>query len=177
MTMFWKCWNLTFWPHPRVKGMGKLWWVSSSKDCYHVDAFVIPLNLICNMTMFRRNLNFDLLNPTPGCCICDSLKFDMQHDHALKELNYDLLIPPHMVGAGSGVGVICVLNFYYHVSALGIPLNLICSITIFWKKMNFDLLTPPQGRRDGVCRQNMFYYVAAFVIPLLLPCCCICDVL
>ena len=40
------------------------------------------------------------------------------------------------------------------------------------EKMNFDLLTPPQGWRDGVCRQNMFYYVAAFVIPLLLPCCC-----
>ena len=28
----------------------------------------------------------------PSCCICDSL-FDMQHDHVLKKLNFDLLTP------------------------------------------------------------------------------------
>ena len=27
------------------------------------------------------------------CCICDSLKFDMQHDHVLKKLNFDLFNP------------------------------------------------------------------------------------
>ena len=25
------------------------------------------------------------------CCICDSLYFDMQQDHVLKQLNFDLL--------------------------------------------------------------------------------------
>ena len=57
--------------------------------------------LICNMLTFRKNvLTFD---PTKGvnvyvgpeyvlacCCIRDSLLFDMQHDHVLKKLNFDL---------------------------------------------------------------------------------------
>ena len=30
----------------------------------------------------------------PCCCICDSFQFDMQHDHILKKLNFELLIPP-----------------------------------------------------------------------------------
>ena len=30
----------------------------------------------------------------PCCCIRDSLKFDMRHDHILTKLNFDLLIPP-----------------------------------------------------------------------------------
>ena len=29
----------------------------------------------------------------PWCCIHDSLKFDMQNDHVLKKLNYDVLTP------------------------------------------------------------------------------------
>ena len=28
-----------------------------------------------------------------GCCICDSIYFDMQHDRVLKKLNFDLLTP------------------------------------------------------------------------------------
>ena len=28
--------------------------------CYHASAFVIPFNLICNMTLFFFKLNFDL---------------------------------------------------------------------------------------------------------------------
>ena len=29
----------------------------------------------------------------PWCCIHDSLKFDMQNDHVLKKLNFDVLTP------------------------------------------------------------------------------------
>ena len=29
----------------------------------------------------------------PCCCICYSVKFDMQHDHVLKKLNFYLLTP------------------------------------------------------------------------------------
>ena len=28
-----------------------------------------------------------------SCCIRDSLSFDMQHDHVVKKLNFDLLTP------------------------------------------------------------------------------------
>ena len=53
-----------------------------------------------------KNGNFDLLTPSQGlegggglgglqakylvrfCCICDSLKFDMQHDHVLKKVEF-----------------------------------------------------------------------------------------
>ena len=27
--------------------------------CFHVTVYVVPLNLICNMTLFRKKLNFD----------------------------------------------------------------------------------------------------------------------
>ena len=72
------------------------------------------------MTMFRRKLNFDLLNPTPGfgggggggvlcvkyllpcCCICDSLKVDMHHDNALKMLNFT----PRVAGGEASAGKI-----------------------------------------------------------------------
>ena len=58
--------------------------------------FSIPFNFLSNMTMFLKSytLPFD---PTPWSwwkgsagkivCICDSLKFGMQHDHVLKMLN------------------------------------------------------------------------------------------
>ena len=36
------------------------------KYLLHVAAFVIPFNLICNMTMFKKNINFDILTPPPG---------------------------------------------------------------------------------------------------------------
>ena len=42
----------------------------------------------------------------PCCCICDSLEFDMQHDIALKKLNFHLLIPRVSGGGGGGGGVL-----------------------------------------------------------------------
>ena len=65
--------------------------------CYHVAAFMILFNVICNMTMFwkswimtywphpqgrevgRGGLQAKYL--LPSCYILDSLIFDMQHDH------------------------------------------------------------------------------------------------
>ena len=49
----------------------------------------------------------------PCCCIPDSFKYDLQHDHVLKKLNFDLLTPPPGSGAGGG----CVQNICYHVAA------------------------------------------------------------
>ena len=40
---------LTFWPEG--SGGGVCW----QNICYHVDAFVIPFNLICNMTIFWKS--------------------------------------------------------------------------------------------------------------------------
>ena len=38
---------------------------------------------------------------------------------------------------------VCGQNICHHVAALVIPFNLICTMTMFLKKLNFDLLTPP----------------------------------
>ena len=64
--------------------------------CYHVSAFLIPFN------------------------------FDMQHDHVLKKLNFDLLTPSPWLwgwwvgggggGGGGGWGV-CGPNICYHAAA------------------------------------------------------------
>ena len=40
------------------------------------------------------------------CSILHSLKFDMQHDHVLKKVNFDLLTPsPGSEGGGRGLQV------------------------------------------------------------------------
>ena len=38
--------------------------VYGQNSCYHVAALVFPLNLICNMTMFKK-FNVDLFDPSP----------------------------------------------------------------------------------------------------------------
>ena len=38
----------------------------------------------------------------PWCCIHDSLKFDMQNDHVLKKLNFDVLTPLPKSTQGDG---------------------------------------------------------------------------
>ena len=71
-----------------------------------------------------KKLSFDLLTPTPGsgggvgrglgakyllpcCCICDSLKFDMQHDCVLKKkMNLHLFTQPLSLPRGWDTGLI-----------------------------------------------------------------------
>ena len=83
-----------------------------------------------------KTLNFDLLTPIfmvgvgdlwakyllPCCCICNSLQFDMQHDHFLKKkFNFDCLTPK----AGSvGRGGVCGQSSCYHATAFVIIFNL-----------------------------------------------------
>ena len=74
--------------------MGRVGVFGQNLSCYHVAALEIILNLIYNMTMFLKKLNFDQLSPTVGlgggggggggklrakpcCCISDSVQFDM----------------------------------------------------------------------------------------------------
>ena len=52
-------------------------------------------------------------------CFHVFLEFDMQHDHVLKKLNFDLL---------RGV---CGQNICCHVDAFMIIFNLICNMTMF----------------------------------------------
>ena len=65
--------------------------------CYLVATFVIPIN------------------------------YDMQHDHVLKKMNFDL--SPSSPGCG-GVGDLRA-KFCYHVSAFAIPFNLVCNMALF----------------------------------------------
>ena len=44
------------------------------------------------------------------CCIYDSLKFDMQHDHFLKMQKFDLLTPPPGSGGGKLEGCLSTKN-------------------------------------------------------------------
>ena len=63
----------------------------------------------------------------PCCCIRDSLLFDMQHDHVLKQWNLDLLTPSpgsERLGEGGKVFATMLLCFV-------IPFNLICIMTMF----------------------------------------------
>ena len=64
----------------------------------------------------------------PCQCIHDSLQFDMQHDHVLIKLSYDLLTPTPESGVGA---VDCRQIICHHVVAFVIPFNLICNIKLF----------------------------------------------
>ena len=73
---------------------------------------------------------------------------------------------------GFGVGG-CRHNTCYHFSAFVIPSNMICNMTIFWKKVEFwsyDHTFRVRGWGWGVCCQNICYHVALFVIPFYLIC-------
>ena len=137
MIMFWKNWILTFWSHPLSPprgsgtGLGSIWfatWPCSEKiKFWHFDptpkSFATMLlhsrfPLICNMTMFWINWILTCWGEVGlwakylllYCCICNSLKFDMQHDHVLPKLN--LTFWP----TGSGRGG-CGQNICYHITA------------------------------------------------------------
>ena len=98
----------------------------------------------------------------PCFCSLDSLKFDMQHDHVLKKLNFDLLNPSR----GSWGRGVCGQNICYHVAALLILLNLIC----IWpcsEKVEFWTTDPIPRVWGGVFSQNICYHVATFLFLIL----------
>ena len=72
--------------------------------CYHVAAFIMPLNLICNKTISVKVKVWptDRFGRVGVCgksiCYRDSLY--MQHDLVLKKFKFDLLNP----SPGSGLG-------------------------------------------------------------------------
>ena len=82
----------------------------------------------------------------------------MQHDFFQKKM-FGNLTRPREYG--------CVLwhNMCLHVAAFVIPFNLICNMTMFWKKLNFDLLTPPPGSGRG----SMGKMFATILINALFP--------
>ena len=103
------------------------------------------------------------------CCICDSLIFDMQHDHFLKMLKFDLLTPPQGQG-GKLEGCLSTKNMlpcccFYNSFKLDMQHDHVVE-----KKLNFDLLDPPQvsGLGGGGGGWGLW-------VKYLLPCCCICD--
>ena len=46
---------LIFWPLTLGSWRRRAWGGLRANICYHVAAFMIPFNLICNMTMFRKS--------------------------------------------------------------------------------------------------------------------------
>ena len=72
----------------------------------------------------------------------------MQHDHALKKLNFDL-IPRAGDGGLVGAGLPGLRrNKCYHVATFVIPFDMHHDHVL--KKLNFDLLTSPPGSGMGV---------------------------
>ena len=84
-----------------------------------------------------------------------------KHDHALKKLKFDLLIPSLRVSGGGSVGKTFATMLLHFV----IPVYLIW----LWKSWNSTYWPNPQGRgvgggggREGVCGQTISYHVAVF---------------
>ena len=110
----WLCFEqVEIWPFdPRVK---REWGrICGQNICYHVDAFLILYNLICNKTCSEKvdfwppgsvcvcrgwGLGANYL--LPCCCLCDSLEFDMPHDNVLNKLSFDFWPPGSWGEAGS----------------------------------------------------------------------------
>ena len=79
--------------------------VCEQNICYHVAAFMIPFNLICNMPLFWKKWILIFWIHTLGSW---------------------------SAGGGGGCGF-CMQNICYHVGAFMFPFNLICNLTMFWK--------------------------------------------
>ena len=66
------------------------------------------------------------------------------------------------LGQGGGV---CRQNICKHAAAFAIPFNLICNMTMFWKKKRIFTFWPhPLKSCKGrvVCAQNICYHIASF---------------
>ena len=77
----------------------------------------------------------------------------MRQDHDCENFNFDLLTPRVKGGLPP--------NIWYHVAAFMIIFNLICNITVFEKRLNYDLLTLWLWW-VGACGQNICRHDAAF---------------
>ena len=96
----------------------------------------------------------------PCCCNRDSLQFDMQHDLVLHKLNFDHLAITLVSGDVVWVGV-CGQNICYHAAAFMIPFNLICNMTVYWKRGILTYwphpLGPSRGWDSGLRSKSTFY--------------------
>ena len=61
MTIFWKSWILTYWPHPKGGVV-----VCRQNICYHAAAFRDSLLIDMQHDDILKKLHFDLLTPSPG---------------------------------------------------------------------------------------------------------------
>ena len=74
----------------------------------------------------------------PCYCIHDSLSFDLQHDHVLKKLRFDLYTPTPGSGDGGGLQEKCLRPSFCIPDSLKFDMQ----HEIVLKKLNFDLLAP-----------------------------------
>ena len=140
---------------------------------FHFAAFVILFNLIFNMTCSERVAFWPSVHiPRVGVCGQDncyhaaafrySRSIDMQHNHVLKKLIFDLLSPSpgSVVSASKIFATMCCIR-----DSLKFDMQhdhvLKSWILTYWPN--------PKGPW-GVCGQNICYHAAAFVILFNLIC-------
>ena len=176
MTIFWKCWILTFWPHTPGSGgvlggsAGKIFATVMLHTLFHLTWYATwPCSEKGKFWPFGTNplgwawwsagkiFATMLLN-------CDYILFDMQHDHVLKKLNFDLLIPPPGLGwEGMWVKYLLPCCCVCHTLQFDIQHDYILKKKEFWS-------LEPTDRIKGGLRKNIYYHVAACVIPFNLIC-------
>ena len=123
-------------------------------NCYHVTAFVIAFNFICNMTMFWKSLILPLTPPP---------KSSQGSDTGLRsKVRFDMFL------------IYCTsVCICYHVAAFAIPFDM--QLIMFWKRL---ILTfwPPGGLRGKyllpcrcicfVCLFDLIFYVHSTIFQL-----------
>ena len=104
----------------------------------------IPFNFICNMTTFRKK-SFDLLTPPQGLRVCVWTEYVLAWCPMLHLIWYTTWLhsEPFEPTTSWDRGCIYRQNICYQFAACVIPFNLICNMTIFWKKLNFGLCLTP----------------------------------
>ena len=137
--------------------------------CLHGALCSIPINLICNMTTFRKKI-VDLwpCSRGRGCVKGQAMCLHLLH------LSFPLIwyatwpcsakVQFWPLDHTRGVYI---QTTYYHVAACVIPLNLICNMTIFWKSWIMACvppLSPPMGGGGG--RPRPSNYSPVWYVPL-----------
>ena len=157
LTMLWKSWILTFWPH--FQGFFFLWG-GGGLGCrqniyYHVAAFVIQFNLLYNMTMLWKSWILTYLPRPQGRGRRVRVKY---YYHVAAFVIFFIWYAtwlcfekvefgPFDTIQNRGGGFVCEQNICFHVTAFVNLFNLICNMTMLWKSWIFTIW--PNSKRGG----------------------------
>ena len=136
------------------------------------------LNLICNMTTFRKRYSLTFWpHPLGRGCVCGQnicyhvaasvVSLNSICNMTTFRKRYSLTFWPYPLGRGC----VCLQNICYHVAASVASFNLICNMTIFWKSLILTSAPPPKSTQqartqDFKLKSRLICFISIAALPV-----------